>query len=99
MQAAVVSVVGQPPRYQEFANPVPAENEILIHMRAAGLHPVVKALAAGTHYMSKGGVPFIPGIDGVGTKPDGSRVYFGALRRPWGTFAEFCAAPETMCVP
>ena len=99
MMAAVVSVLGQPPRYQEFADPVPGENETLIQVRAAGLHPVVKAVAAGSHYSFKGGVPFVAGIDGVGRRLDGSRVYFGGPRRPWGTFAELCAAPLAMCVP
>jgi NADPH:quinone reductase-like Zn-dependent oxidoreductase len=41
----------------------------------------------------------IPGIDGVGTRPDGTRVYFGSARKPWGTMAERCAAPASMCLP
>ena len=46
MQAAVVSVLGQPPRYQSFPDPEPEEGEALIQVRAAGLHPIVKGLAA-----------------------------------------------------
>ena len=48
-------------------------------MRAAGLHPIVKALASGSHYAGKGEVPLVPGVDGVGTLEDGSRVFFEAL--------------------
>jgi NADPH:quinone reductase-like Zn-dependent oxidoreductase len=99
MHAAVVNVLGQPPQYQEFAEPVPAENEVLIQVRAAGLHPVVKAIASGAHYSAAGQVPMIAGIDAVGMRPDGSRVYFGGPRRPWGTMAERCAAPASMCLP
>jgi NADPH:quinone reductase-like Zn-dependent oxidoreductase len=99
MHAAVVDQLGQPPRYQEFADPVANENEVLIRVRTAGLHPVVKALASGAHYSFKGAVPLVAGVDAVGTRPDGSRVYFGSPRRPWGTMAELCAGPVRMCIP
>jgi len=99
MYAAVVNTLGQPPRYQEFADPVPAENEVPIRVRAAGLHPIVRALAAGTHYLATPELPMIVGLDGLGTRPDGTRVYFGTARRPWGTMAERCAAPASMCLP
>jgi NADPH2:quinone reductase len=50
-------------------------------------------LAKGTHYGSSGILPFIPGVDGVGRKEDGTRVYFGGSRSPYGTFAERASAP------
>ncbi|MGA8671556.1 MAG: zinc-binding alcohol dehydrogenase family protein [Terracidiphilus sp.] len=99
MKAAVVQVLGQAPKYQEFAEPVPNQDEVLINVHAAGLHPIVKALASGAHYSSTGQVPMVAGIDGVGTRPDGARVYFGSARKPWGTMAERCAAPSSMCLP
>jgi NADPH2:quinone reductase len=99
MKAAVVNVLGQPPQYQEFADPTPADGEILIRTRAAGLHPIVKAIAKGAHYSASGEVPLIPGVDGVGTRPDGARVYFGGARKPWGTMAEKCAVPAQMMIP
>jgi NADPH:quinone reductase-like Zn-dependent oxidoreductase len=49
MQAAVVNVLGQAPRYQSFPDPVADEGEVVVKVRAAGLHPVVKARASGTH--------------------------------------------------
>jgi len=99
MQAAVVNVLGQPPRYQSFPDPVAGEGEVGIRVRAAGLHPVVRAIASGSHYLAAGEVPAVPGIDGVGTLPDGSRVYFGFVRKPWGTMAERAVAPRKMCLP
>jgi NADPH2:quinone reductase len=99
MKAAVVHTLGQPPRYQDFPEPIANENEILIQVHAAGLHPIVRARASGAHYPSKGEVPMVAGIDGVGTRPDGARVYFGGARAPWGTMAERCAAPAGMCLP
>jgi NADPH2:quinone reductase len=98
LKAAVVNELGQPPRFQDFQEPVAEEGEALIEVRAAGLHPIVKALASGTHYAGKGEVPAIPGIDGVGRLADGSRVYFGFARKPWGTMCERTVAPRSKCV-
>jgi NADPH2:quinone reductase len=98
MHAAVVNVLGQAPQYQEFSDPVAGDGEVLVEVRAAGLHPIVKALASGAHYAGAGEVPMIPGVDGVGTLPDGSRVFFGSVGRRWGTMAELSVAPRSMCV-
>ena len=98
MQAAVVSVLGQPPKYQSFPNPTRGEGEVLIRVRAAGLHPIVKALAAGSHYAAGTEVPMVPGVDGVGTLDDGTRVYFAFARKPWGTMSEQTVAPRSKCL-
>lgn len=88
MNAAVVHSFDAPPRYTSFADPVAQEGEVPVTITAAALHPIVKALANGTHYGSTGELPFIPGVDGVGKLEDGTRVYFGGMRSPFGTFAE-----------
>jgi NADPH2:quinone reductase len=99
MNAALVRAFDAPPRYTTFATPVPQEGERLVHVTAAGLHPIVKSLANGTHYGSTGELPFVPGVDGVGRLEGGTRVYFGVSRSPFGTFAEQALAPSWMCVP
>jgi NADPH:quinone reductase-like Zn-dependent oxidoreductase len=99
MNAAVINELGQPPRYQEFADPTVGDGEVLIRVRAAGLHPIVKALASGSHYLATGEVPFVPGLDGVGTLENGSRVFFGSARRPWGSMCERTVAPRARCLP
>jgi NADPH:quinone reductase-like Zn-dependent oxidoreductase len=99
MNAAVVEAFERPPRYAEFADPVAGDGEVLVEVKAAGLHPIVKALANGSHYGSTGELPFVPGVDGVGRLKDGSRVYFGATRPPYGTFAERAVTASWMCVP
>ena len=99
MNAAVVEAFDRPPRYSTFADPVPSEKELLVEVTAAGLHPVVRALAAGKHYGSTGQLNFIPGVDGVGRLPDGSRVYFGVTRPPYGTFAERAVTESWMTLP
>jgi NADPH2:quinone reductase len=99
MNAAVVHAFDLPPRYTTFADPMAAEGETLVNVSAAGLHPIVKALAKGTHYGSAGILPFVAGIDGVGKLEDGTRVYFGIARSPFGTFAERSLAASWMCLP
>lgn len=100
MNAAVVNVLGQPPVFQDFPDPTPLEGEVVIQVRAAGLHPIVKALASGSHYLATGEVPSVPGVDGVGTLPDGRRVYFSTFaRKPWGTMCERTVSPLARCLP
>ena len=99
MHAAVVRTFGQPPRCEEFPEPAAGEGEVIVQVRAAGLHPIVKALASGAHYGSSDALPLIPGVDGVGRLDDGTRVYFGMARPPYGTMAERTVVPRTMCLP
>jgi NADPH:quinone reductase-like Zn-dependent oxidoreductase len=99
MKAAVVNVLGQSPKYQDFADPVAGEGESIVEIRAAGLHPVVKAIASGQHYSSSGQIPAIPGIDGVGALEDGSMAYCLAARNPYGTTAERTAVVRAKCIP
>jgi NADPH:quinone reductase-like Zn-dependent oxidoreductase len=98
MNAAVVHAFNAPPRYTTFADPVPVEGEKLVTVTAAGLHQVVKSLANGSHYGSGGELPFVAGIDGVGRLEDGTRVYFGLGRSPFGTMAERALASSVMCL-
>ena len=70
-------VLGAPPRYQDFPAPVPArDDELVVDVLAAGLHPRVRSQAGGSHYTSTDELPLVPGIDGVGRDPDGRLRYF-----------------------
>ena len=99
MNAAVVESFSTPPRYRSFIDPVAGDGEVLVKVTAAGLHPIVRALANGTHYGSTGELPFIPGVDGVGRLQDGTRVYFGSARSPFGTFAELAVTRHDLAIP
>jgi NADPH:quinone reductase-like Zn-dependent oxidoreductase len=88
MNAAVVTSFAEPPHYQQFEVPTPAEGEVLVDVLAAGLHPRVRTGAAGKHYTSSGTLPMIPGTDGVGRLPDGRLVYFAADDDVLGTMAD-----------
>ena len=61
---------------------------MLVDVLAVGLHPRVRSGAADAHYTSTGTLPMIPGIDAVGQRPDGSRVYFVAADDVIGTMAD-----------
>jgi len=89
MNAAVVTSFAEPPRYQPFEVPAPrTASQELVDVLAVGLHPRVRTDAAGAHYTSTGALPMIPGIDAVGRRPDGERVYFVAADDVIGTMAD-----------
>src|ERR1700733_2059805 len=89
MHAAVVTSFDEPPHYQRYETPQPSgDHELLVDVLAVGLHPRVRTGAAGAHYTSTGTLPMIPGIDGVGRRPDGTRIYFVADDDVIGTMAD-----------
>jgi NADPH:quinone reductase-like Zn-dependent oxidoreductase len=89
MNAAVVTSFAEPPHYQPFEVPQPnTADEFIVDVLAVGLHPRVRSGAAGAHYTSSGTLPMIPGVDAVGQRPDGTRVYFVAADDVTGTMAD-----------
>ena len=84
MRAAVLRKIGTVPCLEDFHDPVASENEVLVTVLAASLKPIDKQLAAGTHFASPREFPVVCGSDGVGRLSDGSRVFFGGPRRPYG---------------
>jgi NADPH:quinone reductase-like Zn-dependent oxidoreductase len=88
MHAAVVTSFDEPPRYQRYPVPAPADGAVLADVLAVGLHPRVRSGAAGRHYTSSGTLPMIPGVDGVARLPDGRIVYFAAGDDVLGTMAD-----------
>ncbi len=96
MNAALVESFDKPPRYGAFTEPVAGDGEKVVTVTAVGLHPIVKSLASGKHYGSTGQLPFVPGLDGVGRLEDGTKVYFGAPRSPFGSLAQRTLTNESM---
>jgi len=88
MQAAVIRRFDHPPVYGEFDDPLPTPNEIILTVSAAALTPLAKSQTSRTPNRSGSSLPLIPGMDGVGRRPDGGRVYFGFPRPPFGAMAE-----------
>jgi NADPH:quinone reductase-like Zn-dependent oxidoreductase len=99
MHAAVVRSFDAPPRYETFEAPEPSgEQQILVDVLAAGLHPRVRSGAAGSHYTSTDALPLIPGVDGVGRSPEGRLLYFVAFDGALGTMAERTAIDRRRAV-
>jgi NADPH:quinone reductase-like Zn-dependent oxidoreductase len=98
MKAAVVTGAGRTPVYAEFGEPEPAAGEVRIAVAASAISQVVKSRASGQHYSASGQFPFVAGIDGVGRLDDGSRVYFGFPRPPFGSMAERAVVPSARCL-
>ena len=89
MKAAVVSAFDTPPGYGDFPDPAPAgDDEIVVDVLAAGLHPRVRSQANGSHYTSTGDLPLVPGVDGVGRGSDGLVRYFVLSDTTRGSMAE-----------
>lgn len=89
MNAAVVTSFDDPPHYRSFEVPRPkTDDQVLVDVLAVGLHPRTRTGAAGKHYTSTGTLPMIPGIDGVGQRADGRRIYFVAGDDARGTMAD-----------
>ena len=95
MKAAVLHALGQPPRWEDFPQPVPRDGEELIEVTAAPLNNIDRVRAAGSHYSVRsggyaaGGLPAVTGVIGAGRRPDGQRVLFGSR---CGTMAQYSVA-------
>ena len=96
MKAAVIQKFGDIPQYEDFADPVPAQGDISIEVKAVVLENFDKLTAAGKHYASAHLFPEFPAIvghSGVGILEDGTLVAFGGTKPPYGTMAERAVVP------
>ncbi len=99
MKAAVLHTRGQPPRVEDFPDPDASPGEVIVRVRAASLKNIDKALASGTHYDRHAQLPVVCGLDGVGVLDDGTRVFCGGPRPPYGMMAERTVVSRVRCMP
>ncbi|RIJ78753.1 zinc-binding alcohol dehydrogenase family protein [Nakamurella silvestris] len=99
MKAAVVTDLSRPPQYIDFVEPEPTPGYQQVRMLAAGVHQLVRSLAAGRHYGAADALPFVAGVDGIARLEDGSRAYVGGAPDPYGTLAERTIVPIGWSVP
>jgi NADPH2:quinone reductase len=88
MNAAVLHAFNESPRFEQFSEPIPEEDDVIVHVRAAALKPIDKQIASGSHYAAFRELPVICGMDGVGCLDDGTRVFFAIPRLPYGSMAQ-----------
>src|SRR5215468_5804150 len=88
MKAAVLHRFGKAPRYEDFADPTPGQDEIVIQVKAVALENIDRAMAKGTHFSTHQFLPHLPailGTDGIGQTGDGRLIGFGGMRPPYGS--------------
>ena len=99
MKAAVLHSFSSAPRFEDFPDPRPADGEAIVHVKAASLKNVDKMMASGSHYDSYREFPVVCGVDGVGVLDDGTRVFCGGCRPPYGMMAERTVVSRAWCLP
>jgi NADPH:quinone reductase-like Zn-dependent oxidoreductase len=87
MRAAVLHEYGTP-SYGEFAEPVAADDQVVVDVAAAAVNPFDLVLSSGTFLAKPAALPYVVGIDGVGRLPDDRRVYFESTVAPFGAAAQ-----------
>jgi NADPH:quinone reductase-like Zn-dependent oxidoreductase len=93
MRAAVLPAHGAVPEPGTFDDPSPGEGQELVTVEAGGLNPVDIRIAGGNFPRDPRQPPYVPGKEGVGTLPDGARVYFDETVAPFGAYAERTLIP------
>lgn len=102
MKAAVLHNFGEIPHYEDFPDPIPTKDEVLVNVKAIVLENVNKMMAQGTHFSSKqffSKFPAIVGHSGIGITDDGKLVSFSGMKAPYGAFAEKAVVSRTIPVP
>ena len=99
MRAVVISELGRPPELTDRPEP---SGEAIYEVSAVSLNPVDVNVGAGRYFGGHPQLPYVPGCEGVGRAPNGTRVYlFGdglGLSRD-GLLAQRAAAPAGLGIP
>src|SRR4051794_24818232 len=103
MRAAVLRLCGSPPEFGTTAAPERGAGVTLVAVTAAPITPLDVLCASGTSYFGAPAVPYVPGVQGVGTvvasdvHAPGARVWFptvAGMSRGDGSMAEQCLVPD-----
>lgn len=104
MRAALLPACGAAPVVGNRSVPVPADGEILVRVTAASITPLDLLCASGTSYFGVPATPYVPGVQGVGLRDDGTAVWFptnAGMRPGDGSLAEYATvrAADTVELP
>ncbi|MBF4162738.1 quinone oxidoreductase family protein [Nocardioides acrostichi] len=89
MRAALIRDLGSAPVVADIPRPE-AGDGVLVDITTAALNPADLVYASGVRLRPS--TPFVPGIEGVGTTAEGTRVYFHPAVHPDGSLAEYAVA-------
>ena len=98
MKAAIVEQPGRAPVFGDFSEPAAAPGMSVVRVTASAISHVTKSRASGAHYSADGGLPLVPGLDGVGVDEAGRRVYFILPAALYGGMAERCLVDARRCI-
>lgn len=88
------------PHFGEFPSPEPDAAYAVVELVASGIHHVTRRVATGQHYGSTASAgPIVPGLEGVARKADGTLIYTGYPRPPFGMLAEQIPVSASMAFP
>ena len=90
MKAALLTGYGEVPEIGEQQLPEPGPGQVPVDVELAGINPVDIAIASGKFDAGAPELPYTPGLEGIGTTPDGRRVWFDVPVLPVGSFSERC---------
>jgi NADPH:quinone reductase-like Zn-dependent oxidoreductase len=76
IRAAVLTICGRPPSVAERPVPPLANGQVRISVAAAPITPLDLLCATGTSYFGMPELPYVPGVQGVGHREDGTPVWF-----------------------
>ncbi|MFL6121305.1 zinc-binding dehydrogenase [Actinophytocola sp.] len=99
--ALVVHSPGEPPKLVEWSPPAPRPGEVLVAVTAAPITPLDLLCASGTSYFGLPEMPYVPGVQGIGTA-NGRTCWFpttAGMRPGDGSMAATVAVPERDLVP
>jgi NADPH:quinone reductase-like Zn-dependent oxidoreductase len=102
VRAAVLAQYGEPPSPAERPEPTAGPGERLVRVTAAPIVPLDLLCATGTSYFGAPPLPYVPGVQGVGTLASGERVFFSTsagMKPGDGSLAELAVAAESDLVP
>jgi NADPH:quinone reductase-like Zn-dependent oxidoreductase len=97
MRAALVEAPGSAPVPGERREPDVAYGHVLVRVAAAPITPLDRLCASGTSYFGRPAVPYVPGVQGVGTAADGRTVWFATsagMAPGDGSMRALVAVPE-----
>jgi len=100
--AAVLRICGRPPALEKRPAPVPGPGEVPVTVAAAPITPLDLLCATGTSYFGLPATPYVPGVQGVGYRDDGTPVWFATsagMRPGDGSMTAAVSVPYVDVVP
>ncbi len=98
MRAALITAYGEAPQTAEVELEAAGPGQVPVTIELAGINPVDIAIASGKFDAGAPELPYTPGLEGIGTTPDGLRLWFDVPAPPVGSFSEQCLVDRSRAI-